>query len=863
MAHPHEKTPIPASEKRTARVRAAGKFFAKGPAGFFINGISYGPFRPNSKGEPFPEAARLQSDLQHIRSLGFNTARTYGLPSETFLSAAQASDLQILVGLPWTDHVDFLSNAALKAGIEQSIRLNVERLAQHPCVAAFLVGNEIEKTLVRWMGPSEVREFLEHLIELGKSIAPDVPFSYATYPSTEYLIPRNADFVSVNVYLEERSAWESYLRRLQNLAGNRPLVISEFGLDTLKHGNGAQAEMMTWQRTSLIKAGAAGGVWFSYTDEWWRGGQAVRGWHFGIVDEARMPKAACEIASALPTTLQIPARELSHRISVIVCTRNGAPTLRPCLDALSQQSYPNYEVLVIDDGSTDATVQITQSFPNVRCISQKPAGLSVARNLGAQEASGEILAYTDDDCIPHSDWLLRLSLAYDEGEWVAAGGPNIPPPPRTPMEALVASAPGAPTHVLIQDEEAEHLPGCNLSVRKSALLSIGGFHPDFTTAGDDVDICWRLREAGGKLRFIPGAMVWHHRRFTARAYLRQQIGYGKAEALLMKHHPSRFGPLGGARWRGAIYGDGLGIHDPSEGSIYHGPFGFAPFQAIYPQGIMAWWDLFSGVLWVALSLLALALHLPLLALLLLVWSVWAAKVRMDHNGHIVQRLSVADRARLGFLCWIQPIAREWARLRGMLRLHSRPSWHPSLPEIIIPQKPNKSSLRRSVQSFWSETGVAREQWLDAMRGLLNEKGIPFRDDDGWRRFDIEMRPSAILSWAFLTVTEYHGGNRTLTRVAVVSRIRKTAFGWLLFAYAALAVVGSRALTPLGFEPNLAIAAVILVHFTFIFLWPLMGCISLIHQAAERIGLKRLAKGNAPPSKSTTSLAAAEESCQTA
>ena len=863
MAHPHEKTPIPASEKRTARVRAAGKFFAKGPAGFFINGISYGPFRPNSKGEPFPEAARLQSDLQHIRSLGFNTVRTYELPSETFLSAAKASDLQILVGLPWTDHVDFLSNAALKAGIERSIQLNVERLAQHPNVAAFLVGNEIEKTLVRWMGPSEVREFLEHLIELGKSIAPDIPFSYATYPSTEYLIPRNADFVSVNVYLEERLAWESYLRRLQNLAGNRPLVISEFGLDTLKHGNGAQAEMMTWQRTSLIEAGAAGSVWFSYTDEWWRGGQAVTGWHFGIVDEERRPKSACDIAASLPTTLQIPARELSPRISVIVCTRNGAPTLRPCLEALETQTYPNYEVLVIDDGSTDATAQIAKSFPNVRCISQEPAGLSVARNRGAHEASGEILAYTDDDCIPHPDWLLRLSFAYEDAEWVAAGGPNIPPPPRTPMEALVASAPGAPTHVLIQDEEAEHLPGCNLSIRKSALLSIGGFHPDFTTAGDDVDICWRLREAGGKLRFIPGAMVWHHRRFTARAYLRQQTGYGKAEALLMKHHPGRFGPLGGARWRGAIYGDGLGIHDPSEGSIYHGPFGFAPFQAIYPQGIMAWWDLFSGVLWVALALLALVLRLPSLALFLFVWSVWAAKVRMDQNGHIVQRLSLSDRARLGFLCWIQPIAREWARLKGMLRLHSRPSWHPSLPEIIIPKKPNKSSLRRSVQSFWSETGVARDQWLDSMRVILNEKQIPFREDDGWRRFDIEMRPSAILSWAFLTVTEYHGGSRTLTRVAVVSRIRKTAFGWLLLAYAALALVGSRALTLLGFEPNLAVAAVILVHFTITFLWPLVGCISLIHRAAERIGLKRLENENGAQPMNTTSLAAAEESCQTA
>jgi hypothetical protein len=85
----------------------------------------------------------------------------------------------------------------------------------------------------------------------------------------------------------------------------------------------------------------------------------------------------------------------------------------------------------------------------------------------------------------------------------------------------------------------------------------------------------------------------------------------------------------------------------------------------------------------------------------------------------------------------------------------------------------------------------------------------------------------------------------------------------LFGYAAFAIGGSHAFSLWGFDSKIAIAAVILFHFLIIFLWPLVGCISLIHQAAERIGLKRLGKENVPPSKSTTSLAAAEESCQTA
>ena len=102
--------------------------------------------------------------------------------------------------------------------------------------------------------------------------------------------------------------------------------------------------------------------------------------------------------------------------------------------------------------------------------------------------------------------MIRLDAARDlssaRQRWEAKAAPSQPPRWNT-------AAPGAPAHVMLNDAEAEHLPGCNLAIRKAALNAIGGFREHYRTAGDDVDICWRLRDAGGHLRFMPGAMVWH------------------------------------------------------------------------------------------------------------------------------------------------------------------------------------------------------------------------------------------------------------------------------------------------------------------------------------------------------------------
>jgi GT2 family glycosyltransferase len=809
-----------------AAVTTAGKWLRAGGSRWSLRGVSYGPFRPNDRGEPFPDDQRLAEDFARIRHLGLNTVRVYEPPSDAVLAAARREGLHLLAGIAWTDHVDFLRQAESRQAILATVRAEAARLAGHPEIAALLVGNEIEKTLVRWLGPQRVRDFLEELIEAGRAAAPQRLFAYASYPSTEYLVPRNADFIAFNIYLEDPAILRDYLLRLQNLAGNKPLVITEHGLDAGHHGEVAQAGALVAQSRALRKAAVAGGVWFSYTDEWQRGGRAVEGWQFGLVDADRRERPACQacLEPVEPTPSPRP------RVSVIVCTHNGDATLRACLESLGRLQYPDLEVLLIDDGSTRDIAAIARDFPLLRRHRQEHAGLSAARNLGAKLATGDILAYTDDDCLPEPDWLDRLVEAFDDPRWVAAGGPNIPPPPRNRTEAVVAAAPGAPVHVLLDDTEAEHLPGCNLAIRRDALLAIGGFRIQYVTAGDDVDVCWRLREAGGRLRYVPGAMVWHHRRYRARDYLRQQAGYGRAEALLMKDHPERFGVLGGARWSGGIYGGQTG-GDLAAGRIFHGPVGLGLFQGIYQTGPRCWGDWLGGLAWVAFALLLLALQQPAAAVGIGAASWLQAAARARHLPPAPFQLSLRERLlRLG-LCWLQPLVRETARLLGMLDLGAAPGrgacWTSAVAE------PRKWALPLGESSFWSESGPAREAFLREFETFVRSHHGAVRGDDGWQGFDLELRPEADLSPAIVTVEEYHGDGRCLLRVRRLLRLPPLLAIGLVIGLALLlwqSLAGSE-LAHIGLATlGLGTAAVLLVTH------------GLLHTASQRAALRSMERG---------------------
>ncbi len=486
---------------------------------------------------------------------GINTVRVYTVPPRWLLDIAAVHNLRVLVGLAWEQHVAFLDEPGLQTEILRRIEADVRSCAGHPAVFGYAVGNEIPATIVRWYGAERIERWIERLCAAVKAVDPGALVTYVNYPSTEYLRLPFLDFVAFNVYLERREQFAAYLARLQNLAGDRPLVLAELGLDSLRNGLESQAESLSWQLESVLTGGCAGVYVYAWTDEWYRGGTEIEDWDFGLVTRERAPKPALAAVRSRFESGPFPPDIVWPRISVVVCTYNGARTLHDCLSGLAELDYPDFEVILVDDGSTDASAAIASEY-DVTVISTPNRGLSAARTLGAERASGEIVAYIDDDARPDRDWLRYLAWTYLTTDHAMVGGPNIAPAGDGPLAFCVANAPGGPVHVLLTDEIAEHVPGCNLSARRDRLLEIGGFDPRFRAAGDDVDFCWRIQDQGWTVGFTPAAMVWHHRRNSLKTYWKQQQGYGKAEALLEAKWPERYNAMGHISWAGRLYGNG-------------------------------------------------------------------------------------------------------------------------------------------------------------------------------------------------------------------------------------------------------------------------------------------------------------------
>ena len=426
----------PAVPAPTPRVRVRAKFFFQGEHKWFLKGITYGPFRPDAAGDFVGDPEKLRADLALMRGLGVNTLRIYHVPPRWFLDILAEHGLRALISIPWAEHVEFLNDRPVRAEVLATVRAAVGKHKGHPAILGYLVGNEIPTTMVRWLGVQRVTEFLEDLINLGRSVDPDALFSYASYPPTEFLLPQNVDFYTFNVYLHHQSEFEHYLLRLQNLADDRPLIMGEFGMDTVRHAESEHAEMLTWHVESVVRCGLAGTIIYAWTDEWFTGGMEITDWAFGLVTRERRPKLAFGALEEkwggddehVTRRVKLPSYP---KVSVIVCSYNGGQTLRACLESLLEIDYPNYEVVVVDDGSTDDTPAIIERFkdePIIRPVRQRNMGLSYARNVGAHAATGDVFAYTDGDCMADPDWLYFLVGTLLSGPYAGVGGPNVSPP---------------------------------------------------------------------------------------------------------------------------------------------------------------------------------------------------------------------------------------------------------------------------------------------------------------------------------------------------------------------------------------------------------------------------------------------------
>ncbi|MDP4791706.1 MAG: glycosyltransferase, partial [Verrucomicrobiales bacterium] len=443
----------------TDPLRVSGKFFRAGSEVVMIRAVTFGPFPAGA----FPDEGRAQ--LGRIRDqLGANALRLYEIPSLEFMHACAGAGLRVFITIPWSQHVDFLSERSALAAADQLLIETVERFRGHPALGGYFVGNEIETTLVRWMGAARVVAQIERLIDLGHASDPGTLFAYANYPSTEYMLPQNQDFVAFNLYLEDKNSLSSYLARLQNLAGDKPLFISEFGADARTHGELGQAGILEWYLESGGAAGVAGSTIFAWSDLWQRGGATVEDWEFGLTRRDHSTRPAVDVVREAWGQWNTPADGIilaeTPLVTVIVCTYKGSATLVECLDSLLALEYPSVELILVNDGADIRVEELARAYEAIRYLAVEHGGLSSARNAGAAVARGEILVYTDDDCIAEPDWLKWIVKLFSEDPMIGAvGGPNIPPQAETATQARVAAAPGGPVHVLLSDTRAEHLPG--------------------------------------------------------------------------------------------------------------------------------------------------------------------------------------------------------------------------------------------------------------------------------------------------------------------------------------------------------------------------------------------------------------------
>lgn len=777
-----------------ARVRLAGKFFRLGERKFHVKGVCYGPFAENGRDGPFASRDRTQRDFELVRQLGANLLRVYAVPPRWFLDLAEAHHLKLLIDIPWDNRRCFLDSSADRAAARQAVREAVRACAGHPAVFAFSVTNEVPPEIVRWSGARAVAGFIDELVAVAKDLDPECLCTFGNYPPTEFLCPRHIDFVCFNVYLDDTQALESYLARLQMLAHTQPLLLGEFGFDSTRVGEPVKGQRLASQIQAAFRAGVAGAVVYSFTDEWFKDGRLVEDWAMGLTTRPREPKPsfhAVQEAFGLAPYFPLPRWP---KVSVVVAVYNGGRTLRACLESLLRLNYPDYEVIVVDDGSTDATPQIASLYPAVRYVRQEHRGLSVARNTGLAAAQGEIVAFTDADCEADEDWLYYLVSELQRGEYVGVGGHNLLPAEDSPVAAAVLAAPGGPAHVMLTDRDAEHIPGCNMAFWKWALEQIGGFDPLFTTAGDDVDVCWRLLEQGGRLGFSPGGFVWHHRRPTARSYLRQQAGYGRAEALLMRKHPEYFSLWGGSRWRGRIYGRAPCSPRLGRPLIYHGIFATGFFQALYAADpVHPWLGCTSLEYHALVTIPLLVLSAPFPWLLPLALAAMGLVLGVSVAAAVQVELPRAQRrwwSRLlvAGLFLVQPLVRGWARWQGRLMWEAVPK---PVRQRLVARRQLGGLDRATELYYWAEARLDRVGFLARLVRRLDAEGWPNRIDTGWSEHDLEIHGNRWSRVLLTTVTEDYSPHQRLFRF----RLRS---GWSLPGWMAFGVAVAAGLLVAGF-----------------------------------------------------------------
>ena len=218
--------------------------------------------------------------------------------------------------------------------------------------------------------------------------------------------------------------------------------------------------------------------------------------------------------------------------SVIICVYNRAAQAQTCLGSLLAMDNRNFEVVLVDDASTDNTPEVLhefrQSHPEVSVTiirNERNLGIARARNAGLNAARGEFVFFTDSDCTVHREWLGALVRAFDDTDVVAVAGSVHNDPPRT----LTARAYAGTNRVGQRRHQGRNLVGCNMGFRREVILRYL-FDEPMTYGCDEDDVAWRMRLDGCRFAFAPEAVVYHHHLLDLRGYMRMAYRQGRGAA---------------------------------------------------------------------------------------------------------------------------------------------------------------------------------------------------------------------------------------------------------------------------------------------------------------------------------------------
>ncbi|WP_022835054.1 glycosyltransferase [Salisaeta longa] len=225
-------------------------------------------------------------------------------------------------------------------------------------------------------------------------------------------------------------------------------------------------------------------------------------------------------------------------VSVIVPVYNGAATLPACLDGLAAQAYPadRFEVIVVDNGSTDATASVARAA-GVRVLHETDIQSSyAARNRGIRHAKGRLFAFTDADCVPAPDWLMQAVPAFEDATVGAVGGAITGGAPRTWVEAQLVAQGWLSEHGGLQHPYRPFPQTANAIYRREVFDAVGLFEARWISGGD-ADLAWRMQaETNWRVRHVPAAAVEHRHRTDLRGLYRQCKKWGHGHANLARRY---------------------------------------------------------------------------------------------------------------------------------------------------------------------------------------------------------------------------------------------------------------------------------------------------------------------------------------